>query len=41
MIYKTTAFHSDNLWLSWWDLLRLACGRELKVSALIVKMGKP
>lgn len=30
-------FQCDRLELTWMDLIRLALGRELKVSALIVK----
>lgn len=32
------AHASDVLYLSWWDLLRLACGARLRTSALIVRV---
>jgi hypothetical protein len=34
---KTSAFHSDQLTLTWRDLFALAMGRVLKQGALIVK----
>jgi hypothetical protein len=33
-------FQYDRLELTWMDLIRLMLGREIKVSALIVKRGR-
>jgi hypothetical protein len=37
MKMKTSAHGNDTLSLTWWDLVRLAIGKTLQVSALVVR----
>lgn len=38
MKLHTSGHYSDVLYLTWWDLLRLACGRCLRAGALYVRV---